>query len=145
MLNPLKVKQEIDRGVSPVCATCTWWHKTIDFGLSNCADLHKGECGGPIGGNDFPLYDGPMSQLDKHCFACIKSADFVIKPVAKTRFIGVCLAHLGMVDRFVKQAANGKAIVEVRSPKGLVLPSGDGWYTEKTLVDHLAEDEAGNG
>lgn len=140
MLDEAKIRQVVGDGLSPVCATCTWYWRARDLQLSRCSDLHNGDCGGPIAGLDFPLYDGPMERLDKFCFACAAPASLAIKTPGTGRLVGVCKEHLSLIDRYLAEGT-GPSLTEVRSAKGLVLPI-NGRYTRKSLVEVIAENEA---
>lgn len=132
----LRIQNEIHSGTSPVCASCKHFWVAKDAGLESCGQ----DCGGPIAGKDFPKYDGPMTSLDKFCFACISEADYVVRSVGASRLVGICRRHLPLLDRLRTTAAD--VTVEVMSPKGIVAPVG-GRYTPKSLGEVIADTEAG--
>lgn len=71
----------------------------------------KGEdCGGPIAGRAFPLYEGPLNlaTLASHCFRCGQGplraslGDKIIEmPADPGRMLGICKRHLPILDRLV--------------------------------------------
>lgn len=132
-----RVRLALSRGLSSVCSSCEHWWEAADRGLSNCGK----DCGGPIGGRDFPLYKGPRTRLDNTCFAaCVSTSDYVVR-IPGGRDIGVCSKHLKLLDSLEPEAREN-LVVEVRSPQGLVVPRA-GRYTSKSLGEVIAETEAG--
>lgn len=117
--------------VSPICASCSHFWEARQKGAPTCGQ----ECSGPINGNDFPMYKGPMTTFETHCFACFRKADFAVRNPGK-KIIGVCKEHLGHLDRLVSNAPH----LEVVGPKGLVTPV-EGRYTPKNLGEVMAETE----
>lgn len=68
------------------------------------ASLSSQDCGGPISGMSFPLYEGPLSlaQLATLCMRCGRPATRVASSQAQPeRFIGICDFHAPMLDGLV--------------------------------------------
>lgn len=135
-LNVLQVKAAVKSGVSAVCATCTRWWEGQDRGLSKCTAASS--CGGPIAGMDFPLYEGPIAAFERFCFVCASEAPFGIKLPERSRVIGICRSHIGMLDRYVAESPG--AHFSLLSSKGIVVPV-QGRYTPKTLLEVMVETE----
>lgn len=87
------------------CATCQKLWRARERGMEACeAALGGLDCGGPISGQSFPLYEGPLTPqaLATHCFFCgDQAAEAVTTPEQPTRFVGVCKRHIPTLDRLV--------------------------------------------
>jgi hypothetical protein len=72
---------------------------------SGSAKCGKEGCGGPMGGQTFPLYDGPLGDGDwtHFCFVCgnpdVENGIQLASPDA-TRKLGVCREHIQLVDEY---------------------------------------------
>jgi hypothetical protein len=77
------------------------------------------DCGGPVAGMSFPLYEGPLTLdgIARHCCFCGGPAvEAVTSQKQPTRFVGLCRKHLPAIERLVvvseltrrpKEAAHG--------------------------------------
>jgi len=89
-------KQLMAEGFSHTCSMCLKLWRSIDAGNSTCeAGLTGNECRGPMGGMDFPQYEGPLTtQLrTTTCFRCGIEAEFGLKVGGSESIIGVCGEH----------------------------------------------------
>ncbi len=137
-LNATKVREAVMAGYSPVCATCKHFWVARDL---NEVDCGKKDCGGPIAGKDFPEYDGPITQLDKFCFACTRESEYAVRSAQAKRLVGVCCEHLKLLDRLVPKEVRGQSShLEVISPRGIVVPL-NGRYSPKSLQEVVLETE----
>lgn len=94
-MRPDLIAQAMDRGLSPVCATCRKYWRARQKGVPGDACLAK-QCGGPIKGMAFPEYDGPITErkFSEWCFVCAEKSTYgVIVPEAD-RILGVCDRHV---------------------------------------------------
>jgi len=136
-LDPLMLQQVIvQERVSPVCATCVHFWTARDQKAPNCGQ----DCGGPIAGNDFPMYSGPMTQFDRFCFACPSPADYAVKSPGTKRPIGLCKVHLGHLDRLVAEGEDAPFTLTLLSAKGIVYPTA-GRFTPKNLGETMYDQE----
>ena len=92
----LKARQ---MGFSFVCSLCTNLHKMFDCKLNSCSEVAQvGNCSGPLRGNDFPSYNGPLRDgqadyMGKFCFVCgTEKIDGVVKTAGQKVF-GICKEH----------------------------------------------------
>ena len=135
-VDPKRAYAALQTGLSPICASCERYWEGIDKGESGC----NRPCGGPLANQAFPEYKGPMTNFERFCFACVAEADFGIKQPDSDRVLGVCRKHLRLLD--THQVLGGEGRFDVVSAKiGLVMPV-NGRYTNKTLFEAMAEDEA---
>lgn len=102
MIAPEAALAESARGYPFACCSCVKLHQARALGHKDgCMALLRGEnCGSPLRGNDFPLYEGPLGNPFPVgiCFVCGKPSEELVrtkrKPLAKP--VGVCGAHRGM-------------------------------------------------
>ena len=99
-IDPVKVAAAVAGGTSPVCATCKHYWRGQDKGLDRCVK-QRHECGGPIRGLDFPLYDGPMTEdrMMTWCFMCAAEASYGVRVKGTHRVFGLCAKHLDRLPR----------------------------------------------
>lgn len=88
---------EIKRGLSIVCATCRKYWKGKDAGLAGCGV----SCCGPIGGKDFPEYDGDLPDLTRWCFVCGEDSYYALQVGQSERRVGVCQVHVSHLHEMV--------------------------------------------
>ncbi len=106
-MDEAKVRRAIAAGWSFVCAFCVKAHRASDKGSETCTvELDGKSCGGPIGGNDFPEYEGPMtpSLLAQKCFMCGEPSGAGIRVKGRLRVIGVCQEHLDDLPNWRKKS-----------------------------------------
>lgn len=93
------------------CAMCHKLHRNIDRGYAVCEEKQQGLCSGPLDGQSFPLYEGPLDSesIASHCFRCgmPESADrkdydrdgvFLRHRSADGGVVGLCSYHKAVVD-----------------------------------------------
>lgn len=99
------VKRFLAKGYAFPCACCEKLWSAQARGMDACeAALSGQDCGGPIAGMSFPLYQGPLTiqSLATRCFICGEPADeAVTTPAQQERFVGVCKRHVPTLDRLV--------------------------------------------
>jgi len=98
-----EVQKLVSEGVSFVCAMCENWWWSHDRGLDMCkAGILGKECSGPIGGNCYPEYLGPLSSnLVNVCFRCGAQSIAAVEVFGKG-MCGVCKEHIEMLDSYGK-------------------------------------------
>lgn len=95
-MNDEAVRVLLRAGYAFPCATCAKMHRAVARGLASCEAAEKGqECAGPLSGQSFPLYEGPLTKEMRAvtCFMCGGTATHTLE----TRdgvFHGVCAKHL---------------------------------------------------
>jgi hypothetical protein len=104
-------------GYSIVCATCDHMQRAHARGLDSC---HQ-PCGGPLSGQSFPAYVGPITDFQRWCFVCGETSKYgVTVPGGSTAF-GVCASHLDTL-RAVRatKVPQAPSITAVQGDRGLV-------------------------
>ena len=129
-LDPTKVAIVVDSGLSIICATCERYWGARDRGIPGDRCLSQVPCGGPLMGDTFHNYRGPMTQFDQFCFACGKDATKILRVKGHVRLIGCCDKHEKDIVRKLKP--------EDRPAVNLVVHSG---VTEKSLDELSMEKE----
>ena len=117
MISDERAKVERANGYSWVCCQCVKLHQARDLGIqTGClAAAMQQECGSPLAGLDFPLYEGPLGHdLTKVCFSCGAAAAraFRVRGVLQ-RFVGICGICVGMLKTHVPR--------EKEAPDGIVV------------------------
>ncbi len=123
-LDPTKVAMAVHGGLSIVCATCERYWGARDRGIEGDTCLSDRPCGGPLAGDTFHNYRGPMTQFDQFCFVCGDTATKVLRVKGHVRPIGCCDKHEGLVRRLKPE--NGPAV-------HLVVISKDGEKSSEEL------------
>lgn len=83
-----------------VCAMCQKMWDAEKAGQSGCGA--KG-CAGPLGGGTFDQYLGLLGEFWHFCFRCGSPSAFGIHVRGKSRVIGVCKSHVGMLSEFAPE------------------------------------------
>jgi hypothetical protein len=92
-------KRLMEMGFSFICANCTKMHTGIMRGEQHCGYALRGRvCGGPISGEAFQQYEGPLTKqtIAEVCFRCGADATELIEVKGKG-FVGACEQHIGML------------------------------------------------
>ena len=148
-LNPEQVMGVVRQGYSIVCATCLKFWRGRDAGLHGCSV----KCTGPIGGDNFPEYEGELPDLMRFCFVCGRGSFYALQVADRERRVGVCKAHLTHLHELVPKgggvpdgsiyASRGGSMVRVEriihKPKTLIAAmkeQQDAWDEEDK---HIAE------
>jgi len=99
------VKQFLAEGFAFPCACCHSLWRAKAKGMDVCeAALSSKDCGGPMSGMSFPLYEGPLTpqSIATTCFFCgDRAAKTVTTNAQPTTYVGVCKRHLPTLDRLV--------------------------------------------
>jgi hypothetical protein len=98
-IDPTKVALAVHGGLSIVCATCERYWGARDRGIPGDTCLSDRPCGGPLAGDTFHNYRGPMTQFDQFCFACGDQATKVLRVKGHVRPIGCCNDHERLVRK----------------------------------------------
>jgi len=89
----IDIRVAMGTGVSAVCATCKRFWEGRAQGLETCT---AGEdCGSPIVGDTFHLYEGPITDFLRFCFVCGGKPKKAIRVHGHARLIGACEEHAG--------------------------------------------------
>jgi hypothetical protein len=93
------------------CAMCHKLHRNMDRGLMVCEERDVGDCAGPLAGQSFPQYEGPLDSeaIASHCIRCgMPEAQDRKAPDRDGRFlrhrsadggtVGLCSYHKALVD-----------------------------------------------
>lgn len=139
-----KVALAVQDGVSIVCATCKHYWAARDRGVPGNTCLSQENCGGPLSGDIFHSYDGPLTDFSRWCFVCGSEAKFGIQVRSHPRIIGVCAED-------VKMLADVRPIRwDGAEPLPVLLKNEDGSLTiqqlmgppKKSLMKAIAEVES---
>jgi hypothetical protein len=98
-LDGTKVALAVESGLSIICATCDRYWGARDRGVPGDACLSERPCGGPLAGDTFHNYRGPMTQFDEFCFRCGDRATKVLRVKGHVRPIGCCDTHESMMRK----------------------------------------------
>ena len=102
------VKLLMAQGFAFPCACCKKLWRAKARGMDACeAALSSQDCGGPLSGMSFPLYEGPLTAqtIATRCFFCGEPAvEAVTTPAQPTTFVGVCKKHVPGLDRLVVES-----------------------------------------
>lgn len=100
MISGRPILQVMQSGTGFTCAHCTkfWWG--VDRRLTQCKAGHeRRECAGPLAGQAFPEYDGPLAgHLARFCFVC-GSEPIGVAVVPQGR-VGVCEKHMEWLETY---------------------------------------------
>ena len=100
-----KVKLLMAEGFAFPCACCQKLWRAKSRGLDVCeVALGELDCGGPVSGMSFPLYEGPLTpqSIGTTCFVCgERAAEAVTTPAQPEAFVGICKRHLPVLDKMV--------------------------------------------
>lgn len=101
MLNPNDLKSAIATGLSMVCATCKKYTDAQERGLDKCLSVDG--CGGPMRGDTFHEYEGPITDFLRYCFVCGGPSTKGIRVAGHTRLIGACENHVEYVKHLAPE------------------------------------------
>lgn len=96
MIDEKKVAKAVSKGLSIVCATCSWYWKARDAGIPGDRCAAEKPCGGPLSGLVFPEYDGPITQFSGICFVCGNPPDYGVW--VNGDLAGVCDTHFRVFE-----------------------------------------------
>lgn len=93
LANPAKIALAVQKGLSPVCATCEryWEGRAKNLPDGRCTSTSG--CGSPLAGDTFTDYKGPIADFTRFCFMCPSESEYAIAVPSKQRVIGVCEYH----------------------------------------------------
>lgn len=113
MLAPEKVQAAVKDGLAFVCATCDHYWRAQGVGQEQCSP--GGDCAGPMGGDTFGRYAGPLTVFIRWCFVCGEKATKGIKVGTSLRVLGCCDAHVDTVRRIRPEGRGptGRALIGV--------------------------------
>lgn len=142
-MDPVRVGLAVQRGVSTVCATCTKYWGARERGLEGDKCLSSDNCGGPIAGDDFHEYSGPISDLSRWCFVCGELATHGVQVNGRPRRIGVCANHVRLFVELRPVGREGQEPqVVIRTPGNSLTVSDLVAPRKKTLAEAIYEVEA---
>jgi hypothetical protein len=100
------VQKFLREGFAFPCACCKrlWRAKAQGFDQCEVAFMPGKDCGGPMAGMSFPLYEGPLTitSLATRCFRCGERAvEAVTSRKNPDRYVGACKVHVPTLDRLV--------------------------------------------
>ena len=120
-MDPIKVALAVQGGLSPICATCNKYWKAREQNVPDGRCLAVDGCGGPLVGDDFHEYEGPMTDFSRWCFVCGEDAHAVVSVKGKNRLIGVCSKHMPMLRDLKPVGRDQKSPIVVKTEDGRVL------------------------
>lgn len=138
-IDPVKVIQAMQTGLSAVCASCPKYWGARDRGLPGDKCLAQRPCGSPLAGDDFSEYSGDLKfVLDKFCFVCGEKSHYGVRAKNRNRVIGICEEHFPMLQQYRAMGRLLDPTFGVWSPRGEVtVPKAE---PKKTLAETMAED-----
>lgn len=94
-LDTAKIALAVRSGLCVVCATCENHWNAVDNGSLSCGR----KCGGPMAGDVFHDYKGPMTDeaIAAFCFVCGNRSEYGIRVNDKRRVLGCCSVHVDLV------------------------------------------------
>jgi len=95
------VKKLMGEGFGFTCAACQKLHEGLLRGAEVCSEgLAGNDCGGPLIGLSFPLYQGPLTRetIAKTCFMCGVDANKILQ-AEDGGYVGVCNTHMENVRK----------------------------------------------
>jgi hypothetical protein len=109
------VRKFLREGFAFPCACCKrlWRAKAQGFDTCEVAFMPGKDCGGPMAGMSFPMYEGPLtiSSLATMCFRCGNPAvEAVSSRQQPTRLIGACKKHVPTLDRLVPMGEDPRKV-----------------------------------
>ena len=111
-VNQQRVMMFMAQGYAFICATCKKLHRAADSGYTSGCEAQKLhlDCAGPIGGDGFPLYEGPLARdtMARVCFRCGAAAQHAIKSKRSGLIVGACDEHLELVRSRSTKALTSK-------------------------------------
>lgn len=126
----VKIALAVQGGLSPVCATCTKFWDARERNVPDGKCLAVDGCGGPLSGDDFHEYDGPITDFTRWCFMCGADSKFAIQADGRVRQIGICENHVrtlaelrpmskpGLHPKYVVKSNNGTLTIrEIVAPE----------------------------
>lgn len=135
--DPTQIAAKVADGLSPICAHCDHYWEGRSRGLPGDTCTATDGCAGPLRGDCFHEYKGPLTDFTRLCFVCGKPPQHGLRvKVSGTpllRAIGICDAHIGMV----------RSEIELRFKSGLAPLRIDGVPVtpprKKTVWEAVAE------
>ena len=113
-MSPEKIQELIVREhLSIFCASCQRYWEARSAGVPGHSCNSPGACCSPIGGGDFELYEGAISDRVRWCFVCGEPAAYGVRAKDK-RACGICSKHLSFTyslqqhEHLVLLGVNGK-------------------------------------
>jgi hypothetical protein len=98
-------KKFMAQGYAFPCACCAKLWRAMARGMETCeAVFGNQDCGGPVSGMSYPLYEGPLSESALATYCCFcgeRAAEAVTSVCQPTRFVGICSRHAPTIDRLV--------------------------------------------
>jgi len=109
------VQRFLREGFAFPCACCKrlWRAKAKGFDMCEVAFMPGKDCGGPMAGMSFPMYEGPLTitSLATMCFRCgAPAVEAVTSRQQPDRFVGVCKKHLPSLERLIPVEDPRKAV-----------------------------------
>ena len=125
-IDPAMAAVAVSRGLSAICATCEKYWRARDKGMPDNRCLAERACGGPMSGNVFQEYEGPLPHFDELCFVCGREPTHAIRVGRYVRVLACCDDHLDYVKnlkpsskeaaRIIIKSKNGEELVDESTP-----------------------------
>lgn len=93
------------------CSLCFKLHRNMDRGMFTCEEKEQGNCSGPLDGQSFPFYEGPLDDeaIASHCIRCgmpeaedradyDRDGKFLRYRAVDGGIVGLCSYHKPLVD-----------------------------------------------
>ncbi len=117
-INPVKVALAVQGGLSMICATCPKYWDGRDRNLPGDQCTSKTNCGGPLSGDTFHDYSGPITDFTRWCFVCADKAFFGIRVRSHARVVGVCKEHVKLMAELRPVGTSGDLAYVIKSGNG---------------------------
>jgi len=91
------VQNALNKGFPITCATCRYLYKGLNENKEDCG---KSDCGGPLSGKGFPLYDGQITKTNfpNICLICGDNKVTHLILVNDNDKFGLCDQHHKIYD-----------------------------------------------
>jgi hypothetical protein len=144
-LDPAKIGLAVQNGLSTVCATCSKYWRARDRNVPEPHCLAKFLCGGPLSGDWFNQYDGPMTEdrFGQWCYRCGGDSDFGLRVEKGLRIIGVCKTHLEDFYRLrpVSEIRSNNQVYLIKDGREIPIKDLLNRPRKKTLMEAIFEVE----
>ena len=147
-MDPVKIALAVQSGLSPICGSCKKFWQARERNIPGDQCMSKDNCGGPMSGDTFHEYDGPITNFTKWCFVCAEPSKFGIQVRGRARVIGACAEHIKLMGELRPVGTEAELKYGIKSEEGstslkqIVGPPKKSLFKAiQEVEDHFAEKE----